>query len=164
MRKVKLRGLAKVNWLFYDSAFSAASWSCGSVPMMNVLSGILVVAFGLFLIGLAALIELKPQVAERFLRAFASTARAHYAEQALRLIAGGALVIFAPSLWFADLFKLFGWLIVVTAVALLLLPWRWHHELGKRVMPSVIRRMRLFALVAFALGMAVFYGASRAVR
>jgi hypothetical protein len=64
--------------------------------MMNVLSGILVVAFGLFLIGLAALIALKP------------------------------------------------------------------HEFGGRVMPSVVRRMRLFALVAFASGLVVFYGVSRA--
>jgi hypothetical protein len=41
------------------------------------------------------------------------------------------MVIFAPSMWYPDLFKLFGWLIVVTAVALLLFPWRWHYEFGK---------------------------------
>ena len=81
---------------------------------MEVLSGVVVVAFGVFLTGLAVLIAIKSQLAERFLRSFASSARAHYAEQALRLIAGGAMVIFAPSMWYPDLFKLFGWLIVVT--------------------------------------------------
>jgi hypothetical protein len=54
----------------------------------------------------------------------------HYPEQVLRLIVGGATVIFAPSMWYPDLFRLFGWLLVVPAVALLLLPWRWHHAFG----------------------------------
>ena len=130
---------------------------------MEVLSGILVVAFGLFLIGLAVLIAIKPQLAERFLRSFAGSARAHYTEQTLRLIAGGAMVIFAPSMWYPDLFRLFGWLIVVTAAALLLLPWRWHYEFGKRAIPLVIRNMKLFALGAVALGILIFYGVSRVV-
>ena len=90
---------------------------------LEVLSGMLVVAFGVFLIGLAVLIAIKPQLAERFLRSFASSARAHYAEQTLRLLAGAAMVIFAPSMRYSELFRLLGWLIVVTAVVLLLLPW-----------------------------------------
>jgi hypothetical protein len=130
---------------------------------MEVLSGMLVVAFGVFLVGLAALIAIRPRLAERFIRSFASSARAHYAEQALRLIAGGALVMFAPSMWYPGVFRLFGWLIVVTAVALLLLPWRWHYEYGKWAIPLVIRHMKLFALGAVALGLLVFYGVSRVV-
>jgi hypothetical protein len=130
---------------------------------MRILSGMLVVSFGVFLTGLAALIATKPRLAERFLRSFASSARAHYVEQTLRLIAGGALVIFAPSMWYSHLFSLLGWLIVATAAALLLLPWRWHHEFGKWAMPSVIGHMKLFAFGAFALGILVFYGVSRVV-
>lgn len=130
---------------------------------MEVLSGVVVVAFGVFLAGLAVLITIKSQLAERFLRSFASSARAHYAEQALRLIAGGAMVIFAPSMWYADLFKLFGWLIIVTAVALLLLPWRWHYEFGQWAIPWVIQHMKLFALGAFGLGILIFYGVSRLI-
>jgi hypothetical protein len=130
---------------------------------MEVLSGMLVVAFGLFLIGLAVLIAIKPLVAERFLRSFASSARAHYVEQALRLIAGGALVVFSPSMSYPDLFRLFGWLIVATATALLLLPWQWHCEFGTWAIPLVIRHMKLFALGAVALGILIFYGVSRVV-
>lgn len=128
---------------------------------MELLSGVVVGAFGAFLIGLAGLIVTKPLLAERFILSFASSARAHYTEQTLRLIAGGAMVIFAPSMWHPDLFKLFGWLIVVSSVALLLVPWRWHHEFGKRVLPLVIRYMKLFALGAFGLAVLIFYGASR---
>ena len=42
------------------------------------LSGIVVIAFCLFLIGLAVMIAIKPSVAERFLRSFASSARSHW--------------------------------------------------------------------------------------
>jgi hypothetical protein len=131
--------------------------------VMTVLSGSLVVAFGVFLTALAALSAVKPQLAERFLKSFASSARAHYIEQVLRLIAGGALVMFAPSMWYSRLFELFGWLIAVTAVALLVTPWQWHQRLGTWMIPLVIRHLRIFALGAFALGMLLFYGVSRVV-
>jgi hypothetical protein len=72
------------------------------------------------------------------------------------------MVNFAPSTWYPDLFKLLGWLIVVTAVALLLLPWRWHYEFGKWAIPWIIRHMKLFALGALALGMFILYAVSRA--
>src|SRR5688500_12709870 len=39
--------------------------------IMELLSGMLVVAFAVFLIGLSVLIAFKPQLAERFLRSFA---------------------------------------------------------------------------------------------
>jgi len=132
-----------------------------SVEIVSVFSGIVVVGFCLFLIGLAVVIATKPSLAERFLRSFASSARAHYTEQGLRLLVGAAIVNFASSMWYPELFKLFGWLIVVTAVGLLLVPWRWHHKFGMWVMPLVIRHMRLFALGASALGAFVLYGVSR---
>ena len=159
------RAIATLDSIMGRAMHESLLLNCGdeNLEMMEVLSGMLVVALGVFLIGLAVLIAIKPQLAERVLRSFASSARAHYVEQALRLIAGGAMVIFAPSMWYSDLFKVFGWLIVVTAVALLLLPWRWHYELGKWVIPLVIRHMKLFALGAFALGILVFYGVSRVV-
>ena len=77
---------------------------------MEGLAGILVLEFGVFLIALALLSALKPRRAERFLRSFASSARAHYLEQMLRLMAGGALVIFAPSKWYSHVFAVLGWL------------------------------------------------------
>ncbi len=130
---------------------------------MTVLCGVVVVAFGLFLVGLAVLAVVRPLAAATFLRSFASSARAHYTEQLLRLLAGAALVVFSASMWMPDLFWLFGWIIVVTAVALLLTPWRWHHEFGKWAIPLAIRHLWLFALGALALGSFVLYGASRAI-
>ncbi len=130
---------------------------------MKLLSGIVVVAFGLCLIGLAVVIVIKPMLAERFLRSFASSARAHYTEQASRLIAGTAIITFAPSMWYPDLFEVLGWFIIVTAVGLLLIPWQWHRRFGKWAIPLAIRHLKLYALGASALGTLILYGASRAV-
>jgi hypothetical protein len=128
---------------------------------MKVLSGTLVAVFGVLLTALAVLIAIKPQLAERFLRSFASSPRAHYTEQLLRLVAGGALVIFAPWMWYSELFRLLGWLIIITAAALLVLPWRWHNTFGTWAIPLVIRYMKLFAVGALALAIFIFYGMSR---
>ena len=47
---------------------------------MIILSGIVVVTIGVCLIGLAGVIAIKPLLAERFLKSYASSARAHYTE------------------------------------------------------------------------------------
>jgi hypothetical protein len=124
---------------------------------MNLLSGIVVVGFCLFLIGLALVIVTRPPLAERFLRSFASSASTHYTEQGLRLLVGISIVNFAGSMWLPQIFKVFGWLIVVTSAVLILTPWQWHHKYGTWVLPLMIRHMRLFALGAAALGAFILY-------
>lgn len=122
------------------------------------LAGIIVVASGLWLVGFAIVILVAPGKAERFLTSFASSARTHYTEQALRLIAGIGFILFAPEMRFADLFRIFGWLLVLTATGLMLTPWRWHHQFGKWAIPLAIKYMKLYALGAFTLGLFVLYG------
>lgn len=134
-----------------------------SVEFMSLVSGLVVVSFSFFLIGLAAVIATRPALAERFLRSFASSARTHYTEQVLRLLVGAALVNVARVMWYSNVFKLFGWLVVVTAVGLLLTPWQWHHKFGKWAIPLVIRHLRLFAIGAFTLGTLILFGMSRVV-
>jgi hypothetical protein len=128
--------------------------------VVRVLFGIVVIAFALFLIGLALVIAIWPPRAERVLRLFASSARAHYTEQALRMLVGISMVNLASGARFPELFRIFGWLMIVTTIVLLLVPWRWHHAFAVRVMPMVYGRMRLFAVGAFALGVFVLYGIS----
>jgi hypothetical protein len=124
---------------------------------MNVLSGIVVVSFCLFLIGLAVMIVARPSTAKRFLGSFASSAKAHYIEQGLRLLVGAAMVNLADAMRYPNLFRGFGWLMVGTTIVLLLVPWRWHQTFATRVMPPVYRWMKLFALGAFALGVYILY-------
>lgn len=125
---------------------------------MRVLSGVVVVAFVLFLIGLAVTIYLRPLLAKRFLNAFACSARAHYLEQILRLVVGSSLIWFSAEMWQPNLFRLFGWVVVGTTVGLLCIPWRWHHRFAKWVVPPVIRHMKLFGVGALILVTLLLYG------
>ena len=125
---------------------------------MNVVAKTIVVAFGLFLLGLTVVVFAKPAVAERFFTAFASSARAHNTEQAARLLIGASLIVLSPTMWQSNIFWLVGWAVALSSLALILLPWRWHHRFGERVRPILIRRMKLFAAGLFAFGVLLLYG------
>jgi len=130
---------------------------------MRILSGIIVLSIGVFLIGLSVVIAIKPMLAQRFLKSFASSAGAHYTELALRLTGGAAIVIFAPSMFFSYLFKFFGWIIVITTVGMLLIPWQWHHKFSEWVIPLVIRHLKLYAIGAFTLGSFILFVTFRSI-
>lgn len=125
---------------------------------MKTVSGAVVVASALFLIGLAVTIYARPSLAVRFLNAFASSARAHYAEQAARLAVGGALILFSPEMWQADVFRVFGWIVVVTTIGLFCIPWRWHRKFAQWVVPPVIRFAKLYGIASALLGSLLLYG------
>jgi cell division protein FtsW (lipid II flippase) len=125
---------------------------------MRLLSGCVVVAFALFLAGLAMTAYLRPAHAKRFFNAFAASARTHYTEQALRLVVGSALVVFSSAMWQPDLFRLFGWVMVVTTVGLLVIPWRWHQQLARRIVPPVLEHMKLLGAGALLMAALLLYG------
>jgi hypothetical protein len=115
-------------------------------------AAIVVVASAIGFLAISVATFAAPDRVRRFFEAFASSARTHFAEQAFRLVFGVALVLHAPSMWQPLVFRVVGWTIVVTAVLLCCVPWRWHHRFAQRVMPTVYRHLRLFgvAVAAFA--------------
>ena len=125
---------------------------------MSVAAAVVVVAFGLALIAFSGVAFAKPAIAERFLAAFASSARTHYAEQVVRLLAGAALVVRSPIMWQSGMFWLVGWAIVASSAVLLCVPWQWHHRLGERVLPLLVRHLGLYAAGSFAVGALLLYG------
>ncbi len=122
-------------------------------------AGVIVVAAGVWLIGLAGAMLVVPTVTKRFLMSFASSARWHYTEQLLRLVAGVAFIVYAPGTQLPRAFAVFGWIIVVTGTALLVLPWRWHRRFAERVVPLAIRHLKLHALGSFVLGVVILWAA-----
>lgn len=125
---------------------------------MTLLAGIVVVAGGLCLIGFTGLVFVTPVTAKRFVMSFASSARAHYVEQACRLLLGTSLVVRSPVMWQPNMFRLMGWAIVITSLVLLLMPWQWHHRFAQRVLPRLVRHMTLYAVGTFAFGCLLLYG------
>src|SRR5580704_5617734 len=128
---------------------------------MNAVAGAILVAFGLFLISLAVVVFAKPVVAERFLMSFASSARAHYTEQVVRLLIGASLILRSAAMWQPKVFWLVGCAIVLSSLVLILAPWQWHHRFGEKVRPILIRHMKLFSLGILAFGFVLLYGVFR---
>jgi hypothetical protein len=125
---------------------------------MTVVAAVMVVGFGLSLIALPGIAFAKPAIVVRFLSVFASSARAHYVEQGFRLLVGAALVVRSPTMWQPGMFWLFGWAIVVSSAVLMCVPWQWHRRLGERVLPLLVRHLRLYAVGSLALGALLLYG------
>jgi hypothetical protein len=125
---------------------------------MSQVAAVVVVGFGLLLIVLTGVAFAKPAIAERFLMRFASSARTHYVEQILRLLIGAALVVLSPAMWQPTMFSLVGWAIVVSSTALMCVPWQWHHRFGERMLPIIVRHLRLYAVGSLAFGALLLYG------
>jgi hypothetical protein len=128
------------------------------MTIMSAVAGAILVAFGLFLVGLTVVVFAKPAVAERFFMSFASSARTHYTEQIVRLLIGASLIIRCGAMWQPKVFWLVGWGIVVSSLVLILTPWQWHDRFGEEVRPLLIRHMKLFAVGLLAFGVLLIYG------
>jgi hypothetical protein len=123
----------------------------------RLLSALVLVASGVYVVWLTVLVFAKPAAAERFFMSFANSARTHFIEQILRLLVGASLVIYSSVMWQSDVFRFIGWAIVVSAVALMLFPWQWHQRFGRKILPTFIKYMRLYAIAALAFGALILY-------
>lgn len=120
--------------------------------MLSMLATAIVVVSGLYLFGLGALSLIRPARASRFLLGFATSARTHYFELLLRLLAGFAFVVEAPRLVFGAPLAVFGWLLVGTTACLFLVPWQWHQRFAEVAVPHAVRYLGLVAIVSLILG------------
>ncbi len=124
---------------------------------MAALAALVVVVFSLSLMVFAVVAFAKPARAERFLMAFASSARTHYLEQIVRIAVGAALVIRSSDMWQPRAFWLFGWIVGVSSMALICIPWQWHDRLGTSLRPLLVRYLKPYAVAACALGVLLLY-------
>jgi hypothetical protein len=133
--------------------------------MINLLASILVLLTGLYLIGFAVGLVILPARATRFLGGFASSAFTHYLELAIRLIAGVAILRYAPQMLFSNFFVIFGWILVVTTVVLFAVPWQWHQRFAQWGVPYATRNLKLVAGGSFVFGglvlAAVIFGGTK---
>lgn len=130
--------------------------------MIETLALVFVVLAGLYLCALAATSIFAPSRANRFLLGFANSQRVHFIELLIRFVVGGAFVIHAPRMFAPCVFRLFGWVLVVTSACLLVFPWQWHHRFAQYAVPSATRFITFLGLCSLALGLfillAVIYG------
>jgi hypothetical protein len=109
---------------------------------------IIVIAAGLWLAGVGALMAFRPgyclELCERMTASLeAGDWRLNITEQGLRIVAGAALVMRAPASKLPMAFEVAGWLLVATSVLILVAPVRWHGAYGRwwlrRIAPLTVR-------------------------
>jgi hypothetical protein len=124
---------------------------------MEILTGIITTLFGLYLISLLILTLLRKKSSIIYFSSFASSAKAHYLEQLLRLIAGLGLLIYSEKMLFPKLFGIFGWALIATSILLFITPWKWHNKFGEWAIPFTIRNLILYSVSASILGLVILY-------
>ncbi|MCB1553017.1 MAG: hypothetical protein KDJ14_04340 [Xanthomonadales bacterium] len=98
---------------------------------------------GVYLLVLGAAAIFRPALASAFLLGFASTAWLHFAELALRVLVGACLLVAAPSMPGADVFRMVGVVLVATSVLMALVPWRFHRQFAERAVPKALQHLGL---------------------
>ncbi len=120
--------------------------------MINLLASMLVSLTGLYLVSFALVMLLAPDRAKQFLSGFASSVLTHYLELVVRLIAGGAILLYARQMLFSNFFIIFGWILVGTTAGLFAVPWQWHQRFAQWGVPYAIRNLKLVAGASFVFG------------
>lgn len=123
--------------------------------MTEIAAKLIVLLASVFLIVLAITSFISPARAAAFLNGFASSAKLHFTEMLIRLAVGISLVAAAPEMAFAEWFCIFGWVLVVTSLALILIPWQFHQKFAAIVVPPLTQRVWLFGLLALPLGLVI---------
>ena len=126
--------------------------------MMVEISMLVVAVFGTFLITLGVVAFVRPQKFRKFLLGFAQNARVHFIEMGCRLLVGLAFLASAPGLRFESVFLAFGWLLIVTTLVLVMVPWRIHLKFAQLVVPRALEYASFMGAVSCLLGIGVFFG------
>lgn len=121
-------------------------------PLVESIAVCIVVIAGLYLIALAVVAFVHPELARRFLLGFARTAAIHYAEMTARIVVGIALVVASPRMLYTQFFFWFGVVLLASSAILLCLPWTWHRSMGERVLPAFVRFLGVVSPVSLILG------------
>ena len=95
---------------------------------MELISRFIIIAFGVWLLWVSERMLVKPSFAISSLRKFASANLINYTELSLRFIVGAAFYNFAPHTDYTKALQIIGIFLAVTAIMLMLIPRRWHHN------------------------------------
>lgn len=96
--------------------------------MIDLLAKWTIIPFGLFFICAGLLMPIKPQKANDTLRKAGSANFINYAEITIRIIPAVGLILSADNSKFPDIFKIFGWFMLLTSLVLYFVPRQLHHN------------------------------------
>lgn len=126
--------------------------------MVATASQWLVIAAGLWLIGLGVYMLIQPLQALGALGQMGGSPKVHIGEMAVRILAGIAMVFAAAASRFPVAIAVIGSFLIVSALVLLLLPRRWHAAYStwwSRQIP--VAAVRMIAPMSWAMGGALIW-------
>ena len=126
-----------------------------SPNVKNLAVWLLVTVAGMYFVVLGALAFAARARAERFLMGFAQTARTHLLELVIRLVVGWAFVNVAVAPPLANIYRVFGWVLIVTSLILALLPWRLHQRFAAKAVPQALGFMPLIGASSLIMGFVI---------
>lgn len=95
---------------------------------MITIAIIIVIAFGILLIGVGFLMLFAPQKSREILKKAGSTHFINYAEITIRMIPAIALILYADFSKYPRFFKILGWFMLLTSLVLYFVPRKMHHN------------------------------------
>jgi len=126
--------------------------------MINLIAPWIVVVFGLFFICVGLLMLIQPKKANAILRKAGSTNFINYAEITLRILPALGLILSADNSKYPDIFKIFGWFMLITSLVLYFVPRQLHHKFSLKA--ADILKPFYFQLIspfAFLIGIFLIY-------
>lgn len=125
---------------------------------MIIIAKWVVVLFGVFFICSGFLMLFAPEKARGILRKAGSTNVINYAEITIRIIPATALIICSESSRYPDIFRIFGWFMLLTSVVLYFVPTQVHHNFSLKS-ADILKPIyfRLIAPFAWLFGCALIY-------
>lgn len=99
---------------------------------MTIIAKYTIILFGLFFIFVSFLMLFNPKKARATLRKAGSTNFINYAEITIRMIPSIALIIYADLSKFTEVFKIFGWFMLITSLVLYFVPRHLHHNFSNK--------------------------------
>lgn len=126
-------------------------------PMTQSIALAILAGAGVFLVVLGVTALRRPQAVRQLLLGFADTATRHFAELAVRLAVGAALVVASPRLAGTAFIAVSGWVLLVTTALMLLFPWRLHRAFAVRVVPKALLYLPAIGFSSMGAGLALLW-------
>jgi len=117
---------------------------------MQTAAFIVVAASGIWLVGVALLMALRPRRSLDLLELMVKKLSGAkwpttLIEQGLRILVAAALIVRSPASKLPGLFEIGGWLILITSMLVIVLPGRWHVAYGawwlRKLTPGIVRAL-----------------------
>lgn len=100
--------------------------------MIETIAKWIIIIFGLFFILVGLIMLFNPKKARAILRKAGSTNIINYTEITLRIIPATALILSANISKYPEVFKIFGWFMLLTSLVLYFVPRQLHHNFSNK--------------------------------